>query len=821
MDLTARPEIAPSNHASVGVSRFLPFLLILFVGSGCSALIYEIAWYQVLQLALGSTSVSLGILLATFMGGLCIGSIGLPRLRLAGTHPLRVYAALELGIGILGVAVTAALPLLSYVYVTGAAHGMPGLLLRGLVAAVCMLPSTILMGASLPAVVRWIEATPRGVSWWALLYGGNTAGAVFGCLLAGFYLLRVYNMATAAYVAAAINLVVAALSYFMAGSTPPEISADVAASDAVAAEPRTFAEDSATRWTVYVTIALSGATALGAEVVWTRLMAMLLLATVYVFSIILAVFLVGLAAGGAAASWLMRKIHPRLALGWCQLLIVLGFVWTAVLITQILPFWTDAILTTGSPWTMFLLDLKRCVWAILPPSLLWGASFPLACAAAVRSPDEDPGRVAGGIYAANTLGGIVGALAVSLVLIPWIGSQQTQRLLAVVSAVSALFVLTPLVKLSRSKAAAAGLLASIVLAAIAVWSVPPVPGDLIAYGRRMAQNKGQSEILYTAEGRNSSVAISRWNNGTIYVNVNGHVEATTETFDMKLQRMVGHLPGLLHPDPKSVLGIGFGAGVSAGTFTRYPGIQKITVCEIEPVIPPASTRFFNQQDYDVFHNPRTHIVYDDARHFLLTTNEKYDIIASDPLDVFVKGTAALYSQEYFESVKRHLNPGGYFSLYVPLYETDERTIRSELETFFQAFPNGTVWANTRDGFGYDMVFMGQVEPLKVNLAEVQQRLERPDYAPVAESLRDIGVNSAYDLFGTFAGQKSDVGRWTKGAEINHDADLRLSYLAGWGINSNLEDYLYRQMLSYRQSPDNLFIGTPEELNALGQAIARQ
>ena len=189
------------------------------------------------------------------------------------------------------------------------------------------------------------------------------------------------------------------------------------------------------------------------------------------------------------------------------------------------------------------------------------------------------------------------------------------------------------------------------VAGLLAWSVPPVPGDLIAYGRRMGVYKDQSQILYVAEGRNSSVAISRWSNGTVYVNVNGHVEATTEPFDMKLQRMVGHLPGLIHPNPKSVLGIGFGAGVSAGTFTRYPGIEKITVCEIEPVIPPASTRYFAPQDYDVYHNPRTHIVYDDARHYLLTTTEKFDVIASDPLDVFVKGTAALYSQEYFEAVK--------------------------------------------------------------------------------------------------------------------------------------------------------------------------
>ncbi len=145
-------------------------------------------------------------------------------------------------------------------------------------------------------------------------------------------------------------------------------------------------------------------------------------------------------------------------------------------------------------------------------------------------------------------------------------------------------------------------------------------------------------------------------NGAIEIDVNGHIEATTEPFDMKLQRMVGHLPGILHPNPKSVLGIGFGAGVSAGTFTRYPGIEKITVCEIEPVIPPISTRYFAKQNYEVYRNPKTHMVFDDARHFLMTTNEKYDIIASDPLDVFVKGTAALVFERIFRGGKAALEP---------------------------------------------------------------------------------------------------------------------------------------------------------------------
>ena len=194
--------------ASFDASRFFPVLLILFAGSGCSALIYEIVWYQLLQLAIGSTAVSLGVLLATFMGGLCVGSVGLPRLGFARRHPLRIYAVLEVGIALCGLLVLVGLPYIDRVYVAGAEHGMPGMLLRGLISAVCLLPPTILMGASLPAIVRWVESTPRGVSWWGLLYGGNTVGAVFGCLLAGFYLLRIYNTATATYVAAAINLVV-------------------------------------------------------------------------------------------------------------------------------------------------------------------------------------------------------------------------------------------------------------------------------------------------------------------------------------------------------------------------------------------------------------------------------------------------------------------------------------------------------------------------------------------------------------------------------------------------------------------------------------
>ena len=790
-----------THPAAIGAQRYMPLLILLFAGSGCSALIYEIVWFQLLQLAIGSTSVSLGILLATYMGGLCIGSLALPRLRLT-QHPLKVYAALEAGIAVLGLLVMGAIPLVNHVYIAGSALGLPGMLLRGFFCVICLLPPTILMGASLPAIVRWTESTPRGESWWGMLYGGNTAGAVFGCLLAGFYILRIYNMAMGTFTAVAINLAVAAVSLWLASRTPARSDEAAAAEPAGSEEP---AVDSS-RWTIYVTIALSGAGALGAEVVWTRLMGMLLGATVYVFSVILAVFLIGLALGSLFGSWLLRATSPRAALGWCQVLLAGGIAWTAWIIADSLPFWPINPMLTISPWHIFQLDMVRCLWAILPPTLLWGASFPLACAAAAR-PGEDPAKVVGGVYAANTLGAIVGALATSLVLIPWIGTQQTMRCILIVSAVSGLFALPPYFNERQSKIGAPLMAAAMLLAGLLAWSVDAVPGKLIAYGRKMALSTGT--VVYTAEGRNSSVAISQWPDGAWEVDVNGHVEATTEPYDMKLQRTVGHLPAMLHPNPVSVLGIGFGAGVSAGTFTTYPGIKKITVCEIEPVIPPTSTRYFAAQDYDVLHNPRTHIVYDDARHYLMTTTDMFDIIASDPLDVFVKGTAGLYSEEYFEAVKRHLNPGGFFSLYVPLYESDERTVRSEIATFFEAFPYGSIWANTIDGRGYDMVFLGQNFPLKIDLDAIQARLDRPDYAPVAQSLREIGVNSAYDLFSGYSGQKSDLGPWLAGADINHDGDLRLQYLAGWGINSSQEDLIYQQMMKYRRAPTNLFVGSPE------------
>ncbi len=275
--MTTSPTLA-------GPPRFLPVLLLLFVGSGCAALIYEVVWLQVLQLVIGSTAISLGVLLGTFMGGMCAGSLLLPRVVSVRRHPLRVYAVLELGIGVIGLAVLFGMPHVDAVYSRYAGHGLAGILLRGAVAGVCLLPPTLLMGATLPAIARWVETTPAGVSWLGFFYGGNIAGAVIGCLVAGFYLLRVYDIAVASYVAVALNMLVAAVALALAGGPARyEAAVDVATELSAGHTGGTRA--------VYLAIALSGMSALGAEVVWTRLLSLLLGGTVYTFSLILAVFL--------------------------------------------------------------------------------------------------------------------------------------------------------------------------------------------------------------------------------------------------------------------------------------------------------------------------------------------------------------------------------------------------------------------------------------------------------------------------------------------------------------------------------------------------
>jgi spermidine synthase len=806
--------------------RYLPLLLLLFVGSGCAALIYEIVWFQLIELVIGSSAVSLGVLLGTFMGGMCLGSLLLPRYVSPEQHPLRAYAKLEAGIGVLGLVVLAVVPLVGSIYTATAMGGLLGILWRALLCAICLIPPTVLMGATLPAIARWVETTPSGVSWLGFFYGSNIAGAVFGCLLAGFYLLRVHDMTTTTVVAVVINFAVAGAGLALSKRAPhrPMVSA------AEAEEPTAEVPGSKA---VYLAIGLSGLSGLGAEVVWTRILSLMLGASVYTFSIILAVFLIGLGFGSSAGSFLARGKHPRAMLGWSQLLLAVGIAWAAVMMSKSLPYWPINPSLSTNPWIMFQMDLIRSLVAVFPAAFLWGASFPLAIAAVV-GPGQDAGRLVGRVYAANTVGAIIGSLVFSVIVIPTIGTQGGERLLIGVALAAGMVVFASILDARREAAESApkdqrvktgmsiiewpAVGAAVAIGLLLIVSMPKVPDGLVAYGRFLATYTEEPKYLYVGEGMNSSIAVSEEATGARNFHVAGKVEASSLPQDMRLQRMLGHLSALLVNEPKSVLVVGFGAGVTAGSFVTHPGIKRIVICEIEPLIPEVVSTYFSRENYNVAKDPRVEIVYDDARHFILTTKEKFDVITSDPIHPWVKGAATLYTKEYFELVKKHLNPGGVVTQWVPLYESFPDVVKSEIATFFNVFPDGSIWSNDINGKGYDVVLAGHATPQTINVDYIQARLTRPEDAAVEESLDEVGLGSTVSLLATYAGQARDLAPWLVGAQINRDANLRLQYLAGMGLNSYQNATIYDEMLQYRRYPDNLFVGSDSATLFLKQAL---
>jgi spermidine synthase len=858
--------------------RFLPWLLILFVGSGCAALIYEVVWLQLLQLVVGSTGISLGILLGTFMGGMCLGSLLLPRLISADVHPLKVYAFLELGIGVMAISILFGMPLLADMYAGFAGHGVID---RAMVALICLIPPTLLMGATLPAIARCVKSTPEGVSWMGFFYAGNTGGAVMGCLLAGFYLLRVYDMPTTTYSAMVINVIVAVAALTVASKIPW--------SAATSEKAEIPAEERVRNLGVYVTIGLSGLCALGAEVVWTRLLSLMLGATVYTFSLILAVFLAGLGIGSSAGAFLARRVaRARVSLGVCQILIAVAAAWAALIINKI-PYWSISpvqITAKLGPWYMFLIDILRATCAVMPAALLWGASFPLALAA-VASRNQDSGRMVGGIYAANTVGAIIGSLAFSMMIIPQIGTQWGQRLLIILAAASSLVAFAPFfasrqgskkkgakafqtMTLSRGKLA--GALFSLAIVGLLVILISPVPWIAVAFGRyssswmKIAALGGFAKeedvpvdtsnrsprryCLYVGEGMNVSVAVTKSTMGWRYFHGAGKVQASSNPQDMRLQRMLGHLSVLARQDPdnvKDVLVVACGAGVTAGSFVPYPKIEKITICDIEPLVPKVVTPMFGDVNYHIVdgidkQNPHVvngkevKVVYDDGRHYIRTLpkDKKFDVITSDPIDPWVKGCAALNTVEYYQMCKDHLKPGGVMSLWMPIYESDQETIKSLISTFFKVFPNGMFFSNDLGGLGYDAVLLGRAEPTTINLDKLQETLNSPAYAPVKESLTDVGFGAdtsalrletnvwgdpSIALLATYAGRAADLGDWMKNAQINTDRNMRLQYLAGMAVNKVLRKEILDGILKYYKFPEDAFIGSPQNIKTLKEALA--
>jgi spermidine synthase len=366
-----------------------------------------------------------------------------------------------------------------------------------------------------------------------------------------------------------------------------------------------------------------------------------------------------------------------------------------------------------------------------------------------------------------------------------------------------------------------------IAAAGIAFTVPPAPRALIAGGRKLPTwGNWEPDFLYVGEGMNASIAVSEFERDDLGMierdfQVSGKVVASSTPQDMRLQRMLGHLPALVHAEPKSVLVVGCGAGVTAGTFVNYFSVERIVICEIEPLIPPAAREYFDYENHAVLTDDRTQVVLDDARHYVLTCNEKFDIVTSDPIHPWVKGAASLYSREYFELCKQRLNPGGVVTQWVPLYETNTDAVKSQIATFFEVFPHGTIWTNDHYGGGYYIVLLGQLEPTVIDLEQLQERLEGFDYFLAHESLKEVGLGSSLALAKKYAGCKADLRPWLADAQLNLDRNMRLQYLAGFGLNLVQENDIHEQMLAYRKYPERLFVASSLHELELRKQFARK
>jgi spermidine synthase len=461
----------------------------------------------------------------------------------------------------------------------------------------------------------------------------------------------------------------------------------------------------------------------------------------------------------------------------------------------------------------------RASVALLPSSLLWGASFSLALAAA-GTRRGDAARLTGQLYAANTLGAIVGSLIAATLLVPVVGTQRTQQAIALVSGLAAAIAIyahgrgsaparhaevRPKTTSSRpgptaSMLAVAGML---VAALLAVTQIKPPPHGFLAAAPYPSSWTNALVYRYAREGRHAPVVVQEHlPTKSLSLWISGKVVATTVPNDMRTQRMLGHLPALVHGSPQRTLTVGLGTGMTAGCFVVYPEVEEIQICEIEPAVVDAARMWFAQQNHDVVDDPRSRVVIDDARHYLATVGGRFDVITSDPIHPWVRGAAALYSTEYYDLCKQHLNPGGVVAQWIPLFDADLATAKCQLATFVDAFPHTMFWTGWRRGDTavplYDLIAIGSLEPIVMDLTALDRKIN--DSPRLKADLDEVGIGTIGGLFSQYAGSGEDFGPLLADAQINSEVSLRLEYLAGVWMWLNVSDQIMAEIAPYVRYP---------------------
>jgi len=756
----------------VAIDWVTPSLVALFILSGAAGLIYQIAWVRLLALTFGVTIYAVSTVVAAFMGGLALGSFLGGRLADRLDRPILWYATAEAVIAVMGLLSPRALEWVQSAYLALYPHdaseaALSVVALRFALAAVVLLIPTTLMGATLPLMVKGSLAMSRSIgpriSW---LYASNTSGAIFGTVAAGFVLIGSIGITRTVLVAALLNLAAAGAALLLGAairtartSTDGEVE-DRATAASIDEEP---IATPLVRTMVVLTFAVQGFASLAYEVIWTRVLAIILDGSTYAFSIVLATVLLGIAVGSALVSPLMSRPLPWVRIYALLQALVAAFAFLGLVVFARIYGIMDRldhiailqqVLVSNFAWMAVV-----CMVAILPPMLLLGASFPIA-ARIVVSGTANAGRDLGALYAGNTAGAILGAWSAGFFLIPSFGTQLSIELLAGVNGVLAVGLGLISGRGRAVTASVAGLLfvASVALALIFAPSM---------YTRIIQGHFPGRDIVWVGEGQESSVAVLRSSQtGLLEMYINGQAQASEDPGTVSFHRLIAHVPMTIHPNPQDVLIVGIGGGSTAGALTRHePG--RLDVVELSDTV-VQSARYFSTANQNVLDWPRLNLKVDDGRNHLLLTDRKYDVVTADVIHPRNAGAAVLYSYEYYRLASQALKPGGLMSQWLedrPDNPDNETQRKLMARTFLKAFPHVTMWV-------YGALLVGSNEPIDLDLKAIAAEWDQRGLGNV---LQGSGFDTPEAFTSLYAMSDAELRAWAGDGPIMTDDQPYVEY----------------------------------------------
>jgi spermidine synthase len=817
--MTTMPLVMPRH----GPGRLtLTAVPICFFLSGAAGLIYQVAWGKALGLIFGHTAYAVATVLAVFMGGLAAGSAWLGRWSERRSRPLALYGWLEIGTAVTGAVSLVGLMGVRAAYLTAypyaAAHNSILLLLRFAGADLVLFLPTFLMGGTLPVLVRAVTRNSAELGKrLARLYWVNTAGAVAGTMAAGFLLLPTVGLRRTLEIAVGLNILAASLALLLSrreGSFEP-----VVAAEPTTAPRRTPAPERNVPRLLLVCFALVGVTAMSYEVGWTRLLATQLGSSTYAFTLMLATFLTGIVLGSAAFEWWSERHQARRStFALTQTLTALASLGCLVafpFLPELLP--TILRATHESFRGLVLAQFAIGALAMLPAALLFGFNFPVVTLL-VAGRETSASATVGRAYAWNTLGAIVGALAAGFWLLPALGSFHLLAATAGANlALAALLYATAAPRRILASALNVALLAGAAMVGFSSYFYDPA---MAAFSTVLYWNVGDRplsvresartfDVAYFVDGLNSTISVTR-SNDTVTLRTNGKADASNH--DVPTQLLLGHLGAVAHPGLRRVLVIGFGGGMTLSALSRYPEIERLDCVEIEPAVLGAAP-LLTELNRNVLDDPRVHIIFDDARSFLLTSHEQYDLIVSEPSNPWMAGIADLYTREFYRAAQQRLAPGGVYVQFIQAYFLFPDDLRMIAATFQSQFPRASLW----HGNVNDLLLMAPTPPPGQILDRVQTLWSQPT---LRDDFDQMGMSEPAGLFSLYLLGDSELREFSRGARINTDDLTLLEYHAPQALLvPGLQDENRTEIL--RVQKDILPAGLPNDLrdNALAAAAA--